>query len=61
MNLLKTKPGAIINLDQAWLIEVVTDRFLFRFVNGNDHEVLKKNLPEGEAERIEKAILAKSD
>ena len=60
MNLLKTKPGAIVNLDQIWLIEAVADRFLFRFVNGNDHEVLKKDLPEGEPQRIEKAILGKT-
>jgi hypothetical protein len=60
MNLLKTDPGDIVNLDQTWLIQNLTDRFLFRFVNGNDHEVLKKHLPEGEADRISKSILDKT-
>lgn len=58
MNLLKTKPGIIINLDQIRLIEVQPDRFLFHFVGGLSHEVPKKYLAEGEEERIDKAIRA---
>jgi hypothetical protein len=62
MNLIKTIPGVLINLDQVWMVEITSDKILFHYAPGAGmvHQVEKKRLPEGEWERITKAIQEKS-
>ena len=52
-------PGVFINLDQIEMIDILSDKILFHGVNGKMHELLKKNLPDQEWEKIKKQIEGK--
>jgi len=60
MNLIKTRPGVIINLDQVWMIEINPDRILFHSIGEKRHDLEKKHLPEGEWDTIKKQIEGKA-